>query len=274
MPVWMPLAVIDSIAVHLGPLEVRWYGIIIVTAILMAVWLSTREAVRLGENPEIPAEAAVWVVPAGIIGARLYEVFVLQWAHYSQHLSKIPAIWEGGLAIHGAVIGGALTLIIFVAKRQLDVWKWLDIIGPSVLAAQALGRWGNFFNQEAYGQEAPTWVMNLLPGFMREQMFIADKYYPHGAYMHPTFLYESLWNLAVFLLLMWFRRRNPVRGAVAMGYIALYSVGRYLIEGIRMDSSYVFGGVRVAQLVSLVLMVGAVLIILRRMKSGAPHYED
>ncbi len=248
------LAALDPIALRLGPLSVRWYGIIIMSAVVLAVWLGQREARRRGLDPEFMSELALWAVPIGFLGARLYEVFILQWPYYSQHPADILAIWKGGLAIHGGVIAGVAAGIVFTVRRGASVLEWGDIIAPGILLAQALGRWGNFFNQEAYGDPAPAWVMNLLPEFIREGMWI------DGLYRHPTFLYESLWNLAggLFLVYLQKRRRLPP-GAVFFAYWIVYNAGRLVIESIRVDSSFTAGGLRVAQVMSVALiLVGAV----------------
>lgn len=244
------LAAIDPVALRLGPLQVRWYGIIVTSSVLLAAWLGQREARRRGLDPEFLTELATWAVPVGFLGARLYEVFVLQWPYYREHPGEILAIWKGGLAIHGGVIAGTLTGLAFVLKRRANVLEWGDIVAPGILLAQALGRWGNFFNQEAYGDPAPARVMNLLPGFIREGMFI------EGQYRHPTFLYESLWNLAggLFLLALQ-RRRSLPRGAVFFSYWMVYNAGRLVIESIRVDSSFTAGGFRVAQVMSAALIL-------------------
>ncbi len=240
---------IDPIALQIGPLAVRWYSVTILIAIAFAVWLAGREARRRRLDPEFISEAAIWAVPAGILGARAYEVFVLQWHYYRLHPLEIPAIWQGGLAIHGGLIGGLLAGYLFARHRRADFWTWADIAAPGIILAQAIGRWGNFFNQEAYGSPAPDWVIRLLPGLIQEQMFI------DGAYRHPTFLYESLWNLAAFGLLYAFQQRNRRRGAVFFAYLVLYNLGRFFIESIRMDSTFTAGGLRVAQVVAMGLIL-------------------
>lgn len=241
--------VIDPVAVHLGPLEIRWYGIIVVSAILAAVGLASRLAARRGLDPEFVPDLALWAVPAGVIGARLYEVFVLQWPYYRAHLWEIPMIWHGGLAIHGGVLGGVLVGLWYARRRGQPFLPWADVAAPGLLLAQAIGRWGNFFNQEAYGVATTPEFMSRFPAWFREQMFI------DGAYRHPTFLYESLWNLLGAGLLLLFFRRRPPAGSVFFAYLVVYNVGRFLIEGIRMDSTFFAGGLRVAQVVAAALVL-------------------
>jgi len=243
------LAVIDPVAVHLGPLTIRWYGIIIVSAIMLSIWLGDRFARDRGLDPGFVPDLAMVLVPAGIIGARLYEVFVLQWPYYSQHPGKILAIWEGGLAIHGAVLGGAIAGAVFMRARRQPFWRWADVVAVTLPLAQAIGRWGNFFNQEAYGDPAPQWLINLMPGWLRAGMTIS------GTVMHPTFLYESVWNLLTFAVLLLFHRRKAAPGVIISLYLILYNTGRFLIESIRQDSSFIFGSIRVAQLVALLLIL-------------------
>jgi phosphatidylglycerol:prolipoprotein diacylglycerol transferase len=257
------LAFVDPIAFHLGPLPVRWYGIIIVTGILTAIWLSEQNARYRGLDPDFVPDLALWVVPAGVLGARLYEVFILQWPYYREHPKEIPAIWQGGLAIHGAVILGAAVLALLLWRKKQSFWSWADAIAPGLILAQAIGRWGNFFNQEAYGSQAPDWLIAKMPGWLREGMTIG------GTVMHPTFLYESVWNLLCFGILFTFYRRKPAWGTTFALYLILYNVGRFVIESIREDSSFIFGGIRTAQFTAAVLiLLGASLFLyhLRRAK--------
>lgn len=262
------IAAVSRVAFQIGPLPVYWYGIIISSAIIIAVVLASREARRIGLDAEFPYEIAFWAVPAAIIGARLYEVLVLQWGYFSQHPGEILSIRSGGLAIHGAIIAGVLTGWIVVRRRKADFWQWADVIAPVFVLAQAIGRWGNFFNQEAYGGPAPQWVLDLLPAFIREGMHIG------GTYYHPTFLYESLWNLAAFAILVVWRRSNPPRGLIFWAWIALYNLGRFFIEGIRMDSSYWMGTIRVAQAVSAALFVVGLVGMWWRWRSAEKRYRD
>lgn len=260
------IALIDPVAVHIGPIPVHWYGIIIVSAIMLAIAIASREAPRHGLDPEFVPDLGMVLVPTGILGARLYEVFVLQWPYYSAHPNEILAIWNGGLAIHGAVIAAVVAGAIFMRYRRQPFWPWADIVAPVLIMAQGIGRWGNFFNQEAYGSPAPQWLIERMPHFLREGMTI------EGVVMHPTFLYESVWNFLSFGLLFALHRRKPPTGVVFSLYLIFYNIGRFFIEAIREDSSYIFGTIRVAQLVSLALVVlGAALLLfhLRRAKESA-----
>lgn len=234
-----------AIAFHLGPLTIRWYGILMATAILVGFWLADREAKYEGLDSEKLLNTGQWAVIAGLVGARIYEV-IFNWDYYGQHLAKIPAVWEGGLAIHGGLIAGTLVGLWFARREGLPIRRALDVVAPGLAIGQAIGRWGNFFNEEAFG--TPTdlpWKLYISPPNRPLQYASSD-------YFHPTFLYESLWDLLVFGALLASRRRLGDRpGAVFFLYIGLYSVGRFLIESIRLDSFWV-GSFRVPQLASVV----------------------
>ena len=240
------------IIVQMGPLTLRWYGLITAVAILVALWVLDRHA----RSEALPADdivsCAVWGIAAGYVGARLYEV-AFNWDYYGRYWEKIPAVWEGGLAIHGGLIVGLTVGAILTMRRRIPVLRTLDVAAPCIALAQAIGRWGNFFNEEAFG--APTdlpwglWISpeRRPPGFETALRF------------HPTFLYESLWDLGMFAVLVgWLQPRWRDRpGGVLFWYIGLYSVGRFTIESIRLDSFWA-GSFRVAQLASLAGMVIAV----------------
>jgi len=241
-----------AIAFELGPLTVRWYGILMATAMALGLWLAYRQA----RVEKLPADdvirAAQWAIVAGLIGARAYEV-AFNWDYYGRYPAKIIAVWEGGLAIHGGLIAGFLVGVFLAFRWHLPVLRSLDVAAPSVALGQALGRWGNFFNEEAFGR----------PTDLPWRLYISPPHRPpeHAAheYFHPTFLYESVWDLAVFAALVWWLRpRYRARpGAAFFCYVGLYSLGRFAIEGLRLDSFWV-AGFRVAQLASL---AGAVIAV-------------
>lgn len=269
------LGIIDPIAFSIGPLEVRWYGVIIAVGIFAAIWLSTKEAEKRGLEEDSMVDLALWMIPIGFLGARLYYV-VFELGYYLANPSKIFAIWEGGIAIYGGLIAGFLTIVWFSKKRQAPLWLMLDILAPSVLLAQAIGRWGNFVNQEAHGGEVTRqFLENLfLPEFIINQMEI------NGSFYHPTFLYESLWSLLGFAALLLLRNRKQLlrRGEVALSYVMWYSFGRFFIEGMRTDSLYIGAtSIRVSQALSFVLFVGAIVLLIYRRKliyPPIPHYIE
>ena len=232
-----------------GPLVVRWYGLLIASAVLVGSNLVQTLAVKRKVNPELLSDLVLWLVVAAIPSARLYYV-LFQWKDYAPHPEKIIAIWEGGIAIHGAILGGTIATLIFARVKQIAFWQLADLVAPPLILGQAIGRWGNFFNSEAFGSPTDLPWKLLIPPARR----------PIGsegmAYYHPTFLYESLWNVAVFGLLMtlFFRdlKGNPKlkTGTLFLTYLVVYSAGRVWIEGLRTDS-LMLGPLRIAQVVSL-----------------------
>lgn len=251
------LAAVDRVAFELGPITVHWYGIIFVSSILAAVWMTTICARLRSLKPEFVYDVSIPVVVGGILGARLYEVFVLQWvdprsrAYYMENPLRIFATWEGGLAIHGGVLGALLLGGLYVWRKGQSFWRWADAIGPGLILAQGIGRWGNFFNQEAYGSRAPQWLIDAMPGWLREGMRI------EGTVMHPTFLYESVWNFLVFAVLFAAERKKPAIGVVFSLYLIGYNVGRYAIESIRQDAT-IIGGMPMAQIMSIAQVIAGV----------------
>lgn len=263
------LSVIDPTAIKVGPISVQWYGVIIAFGIFIAIWLSIREAEKRGLKEDDIVDLALWMIPIGFLGARLYYV-LFEIGYYLQNPLQIFAIWEGGLAIYGGLIAGALTIVWFCNKRKVPIWLLLDILAPTVLLAQSIGRWGNFINQEAHGGEVSrTFLENLfLPEFIINQMNIK------GTYYHPTFLYESLWSLAGVLLIFSLRHRKELfkRGEVALTYVMWYALGRFFIEGMRTDSLYIPGTpIRVSQMLSLVLVVAGIILVVYRRKNIYPE---
>jgi phosphatidylglycerol:prolipoprotein diacylglycerol transferase len=242
-----------AIAFQVGPLVIRWYGILMALSIVVGLWLGHRQARREGLPADDIITIGQWSILAGLLGARLYEV-AFNWDYYGQFPRKILAVWEGGLAIHGGLIVGPLVGIWLAKHWKVPILRGLDVTGPSFAIGQAIGRWGNFFNEEAFG----------LPTSLPWKLYISPPHRPPGftqyEFFHPTFLYESVWNLGVFLLLiLWLRPRFKMQpGALFFSYIGLYSIGRFLIEGIRLDSFWV-GPFRVAQLASLAGVLVAVI---------------
>jgi phosphatidylglycerol:prolipoprotein diacylglycerol transferase len=251
-----------AIVFQFGPLAVRWYGLLIATGVMLGTSLAHREAIRRGQDPDKLLNLIIVTVLSALVGARLYYV-LFNLDYYAAQPQKIFAIWEGGLAIHGGLIAGALATLVYCRSAGLSMVVTTDIMVPGVAIGQAIGRWGNFFNQEAFG--VPTdlpWKLYIDPYHRPPQLKGFE-------YFHPTFLYESLWNLLVFCVL-WFGLRKRLEkkpGALTLWYLGLYSLGRFFVEGLRIDS-LMLGSLRVAQLVSLLLMataaVGLVLMLRRR----------
>jgi phosphatidylglycerol---prolipoprotein diacylglyceryl transferase len=224
-----------------GWFRLKWYGVLIAAAVLIGINLSMRLGKSRNIDSESIADLAICLVLAAIPAARIYYV-IFEWQTYSQRPADIIKIWEGGIAIHGAIIGGSIAAVIFAKFKQLSFWQLADIVAPSLALGQAIGRWGNFFNSEAFGSRTDLpWAV----------------YIPkQNDYFHPTFLYESIWNLLVFTILIWLfiddRRHHRLRaGSIFLVYLIAYGLGRFWIEGLRTDS-LMFGSIRMAQVISLV----------------------
>ncbi|AFZ44490.1 prolipoprotein diacylglyceryl transferase [Halothece sp. PCC 7418] len=258
------------ILVELGPITIRWYGLLIASAVIIGVFLSQYLAQKRNINPDLLGDLSIWLVLAAIPGARLYYV-AFEWEKYAQRPEAIIAIWQGGIAIHGAIIGGAIAALIFARINRISFWQLADLVSPSLILGQAIGRWGNFFNSEAFGTPtALPWKLYIPPANRPPQ-------YAEEAFFHPTFLYESMWNLGVFALLIYlffWGLKHPNRyrvGTLAFVYMAAYSCGRIWIEGLRTDS-LMLGSIQVAQLISLFgIIVGIFgLIWLYQMRHSLP----
>jgi phosphatidylglycerol---prolipoprotein diacylglyceryl transferase len=256
-----------AIAFQFGPIVIRWYGILMATSIVVALWLAHRQARREGLPADDIISVGQWAILAGLAGARLYEV-IFNWEYYGQYPAKIPAVWEGGLAIHGGLIVGPLVGVWLAYRWKVPILRGLDVTAPSWAIGQAIGRWGNFFNEEAFGR----------PTDLPWKLYISPPHRPPGytqfEYFHPAFLYESVWDLGVFLaLVLWLRPRlREQPGALFFAYIGLYSIGRFAIEGLRLDSFFI-GTIRVPQLASLVGVLVALVGLLwtRRRAASLVH---
>jgi phosphatidylglycerol:prolipoprotein diacylglycerol transferase len=247
----------SPIIFQIGPLTIRWYGVLIMAGVILGLVLAGREAKRQDVSIELIYDLFFYMILSAVVGARLYYV-IFSWDLYRNNIREILAFWHGGLAIHGAVMGGIISALIYTRLKGLSFWLVADICAPSLILGQAIGRWGNFFNQEAFG--GPTdlpWGI-FIDNAHRPLQYIQQTHF------HPTFLYESLWDFCVFLFLLWVRRKRVImRGDVFLVYLMLYSLGRFWIEGLRMDS-LMFAGFRVAQVVSLLLVLFASIILIQR----------
>ncbi len=249
LPLALTFASPGPILVEIGFLTIRWYGFLIATAVLIGVSLSQFLAKRRNVNPDLMGDLILWLVLGAIPLARLYYV-LFQWENYADNLIQIFAIWRGGIAIHGAIIGGTIATLIFARLKRIAFWQLADLVAPSLILGQAIGRWGNFFNSEAFGRPTDLPWRLYIPPQSRPFPYLGEQYF------HPTFLYESLWNLALFALLLFLFFRDLQGkprlkvGTLFLVYMAVYSCGRFWIEGLRLDS-LMFGPLRMAQFVSL-----------------------
>jgi len=246
---------------QLGPFALRWYGLLIALAVLSGLALATRLGKARGIDPALIADLLPVLVLGAVLGARTYYV-LLEWHQYAGNWAEAFAIWHGGIAIHGALLGGSIATVLYCRWRKHAFWPLLDVLVPAVALGQAIGRWGNFFNSEAFGLPTDLPWKLFIPLGNRPLAFL------NASTFHPTFLYESLWNLGVFaLLLLLVRQAQRGRltlpaGALSCVYLMTYSTGRLWIEGLRLDPLCLFsqppfcaGGLRMAQVVSLLLIV-------------------
>lgn len=259
---------IDPVAFNLGPLSVRWYGIIIAVGILLGYFVAQRALVKAGLHKDTLVDITFYSALFGFIAARIYFV-IFQWPYYAENPSEIIKIWHGGIAIHGGLIGGFLAGVIVCKVKNLNPFQIGDIVAPSIILAQGIGRWGNFMNHEAHGGPVSRAFLEQLhlPNFIIENMYI------NGQYYHPTFLYESIWDVAGFIILVNIRKHLKL-GETFFLYLTWYSIGRFFIEGLRTDSLMLTSNIRVAQLVSILLILISIsLIVYRRIKYNPPLYS-
>ncbi|WP_125152524.1 prolipoprotein diacylglyceryl transferase [Clostridium rectalis] len=234
----------NPVAFNFLGIEIKWYGIFIATGVLIALMLAKYNCKIKKVNFDILSDIFIVSFPIAIIGARLYYV-AFEFEFYKGDIISIFNIRQGGLAIHGGIIFGVLAAYIYIKKRKDSFLKYADISAPSIILAQSIGRWGNFFNKEAYGDIVGYEYISKFPHFIQEGMFM------NGNYYNPTFLYESVWNLIVCIILLIILRKTKKRGITFFTYIGLYSLGRFFIEGLRTDS-LMFGFIRVAQFISII----------------------
>lgn len=268
---------ISRVAFTLFGIPIYWYGIIIAVGFLIAVLLGMKESKKFGLEQENVIDLVLFAAPVAIICARLYYV-IFNFGLYKDNLLDIFNTRQGGLAILGGVIGALLTAYIYARVKKISPLKLFDFGMPYLVLAQAIGRWGNFVNQEAFGTNTRLpWGMtgdNIRDYLSREQFNLAEKHIivNPDIPVHPTFLYESLWNIGVFLILMWFRKRKKYDGEVFFMYMALYGLGRSWIEALRTDSLWV-GNLRVSQVLAAIFFVffGILIILKRRKLSAAPE---
>ena len=247
--------------------DIRWYSVILLIAFLIGIGIINRETKRFDISKDFMFNLAFWTIICAIIGARLYYV-IFEWHYYSNNLSEILKVWNGGLAIHGGIIAGLLAVVAYVKKYKARVVRFVDFIVPGVIIGQAIGRWGNFFNQEAHGLSTTVEYLQTLhiPDFIIEGMKI------NGVYYTPTFLYESIACLIGFIIICVVRRGRYVKvGTPTALYLIIYGIVRMFIERSRTDS-LMFCGFRVAIIVSLIMIIiGAIMIIINSKKG---KFED
>lgn len=241
----------NPVAFSIGSYQIRWYGVFIGFAAILGMIIAYYNSKKLKLDFEVIADGFLIVFPSAIIGARAYYV-IFEFNDFKDNILSIFNIHTGGLAIHGGLIGALIAMVIYCRVKKINIVKYLDVIAPSLILAQAIGRWGNFMNGEAHGDAVSYEFISKFPLFIQKGMYI------DGLYYNPTFLYESLWNAVIFVILIVLLYRKKNDGVVISFYIILYSVGRFFIEGLRTDS-LMLGNIRMAQFVSLSLIVIGIL---------------
>ena len=247
---------INRAAFSLFGFNIYWHGIIIASGLILAYFYAVRETKRVGISQDDLLNLFILALPCSIIGARLYYV-IFSFDSYKNNLWEVFNIREGGIAIYGAIIGACLSIIIYCKKKKVNLWKVLDILAVGLLIGQSIGRWGNFVNGEAFGDATSSiFAMTIIS----DGKTVAEN-------VHPTFFYESMWNLLGLIILLLYKKKQVFKGELFSLYMLWYGLGRFLIEGLRADSLYI-GSIRVSQMLSLALLiVGAVIIIIGRKKT-------
>lgn len=261
----------NPVMFNLGFLEVRWYSFFIIVAIVISTTFIIREAKKFNIGKDFIINLVFWMILMGIVGARLFFV-LFNWDYYSSNAGEIYKIWNGGLAIYGGIIFGIGTIIVFALKYKVNLLRLLDIIAPWALFSQALGRWGNFFNAEAYGKATTLEHLQSLP----IPDFVVNGMQINGIYYTPTFFYESMWCLLGFIIIMVIKNLKHIRiGMITSIYLMWYAIGRFLIESSRLDS-LMLGNIKVAQIVSVIMfLTGLVVFIIQFNKRGLEEmYND
>lgn len=252
----------NNVALELGPLTIYWYSVFILLAFIVGYGLVAKEFKKHGLSLSFLNDYFFYLVPVVIIGARIYYV-IFEWKYYANNLTEIIAIWHGGLAIHGGIIAGIIFTVFYTKKHKIDTLKLMDMAAPALILGQALGRWGNFFNGEAYGPVTTlTHLQNLhIPNFIIEGMKI------NGIYYEPTFFYESMICLLGFVIILIIRNFKKIKvGQISSLYFIIYGAARFFIEGLRQDS-LMMGTIRVAQLVSILMILVGIVVIIKQIFS-------
>lgn len=261
----------NPILIDLGIIKIYWYSICMLIGFLVGGSIAIKEAKKWGISEDFMINLFFFLIPISIIGSRLYFV-IFNWSYYSENPLKIFVTLEGGMAIHGGIILGLLWIIFYTKKYKINTLRLLDIIVVGLIIGQAIGRWGNFFNQEAYGSVTTLEFLKsiFVPDFIINGMYISGNYY------QPTFLYESLWCLIGFVILLLIRRRKYIKiGQTASIYLIWYGIGRFLIESLRTDS-LMFNNFKMAQIVSVIMVISGLImyILLNRGSRFDRLYND
>lgn len=287
---WFNLEIDPSRGLELGFLNIRWYGLIIAIGLTLAVVYGLRRCKQFGIKEDDIIDGVLWIVPFAVICARLYYC-IFSWSKYENNPISILYIWEGGLAIYGGVIGAIIGVIVFCRVKKINLWALLDLVSLGFMIGQSIGRWGNFFNREAFGSYCDHFLAmrissthipyseNPTAVFLANKELLLQKAiegnYVGMIQVHPTFLYESLWNLCGFVALHFISKKRKFDGQIALCYAAWYGLGRALIEGLRMDS-LMWGPIRVSQMLAAVSCVAAaaMLVVFALTRSKKPLFVN
>ncbi|WP_455813949.1 prolipoprotein diacylglyceryl transferase [Clostridium butyricum] len=256
----------NPVAFNIGNFEIRWYGILIVLGIFIGMFIAYYNSKKLNLDFEKIIDGFLVAFPCAIVGARAYYVF-FEFDNFKNNIWSVFNLRTGGLAIHGGLIGALIGTIIYCKFKKIEMMKYLDVVAPSLILAQAIGRWGNFMNGEAHGDVVSYEFISKFPEFIQKGMYLDGHYY------NPTFLYESMWNLIIFLILMIIlhKKKSNENGVVIASYAVLYSVGRLFIESLRTDSLMI-GNIRIAQFMSILgAIIGITYIIYVKSVKSKKH---
>ena len=271
---------LNRVFLQLGPITIYWYAVLIMSGVAIGLYLAIREGKRMGIKPEFFYDLVTFGLPIAIIGARIYYV-AFSWDYYSVHPEDIIKIWQGGIAIHGAIIASVIFGYFFCKRKNISLWLITDIAAVSFFIAQAIGRWGNFMNQEAHGGVVPGATLDAQREFLHSLFipdFVINNMYINGAYYHPTFLYESLWNVIGFLIAIFILRKlsKLLVGEIAAFYAIWYSIGRYFVEGMRTDSLMLTDSIRMAHFISIITVIAVLIVVVARrvMKKNLVTYRS
>lgn len=245
----------NPVAFEIFGLEIRWYGILICMGMVLAYGLAYKRSKIYDVDFDKLTDVFIVALPFSILCARLYYV-IFNWSYYGANPSHILYIREGGLAIHGGLIGAVISGYLMSRYRKLNFLDLIDTVAPCFILAQAIGRWGNFFNSEAHGGIVSYEFISHFPKFIQKGMYI------DGFYYHPTFLYESIWNIVVLIILLLITKKHLAKGSIFYLYLIFYSLGRFFIEGLRTDS-LMLGSLRMAQVISLVLIILGIILLIK-----------
>ena len=259
----------NPVAISIGKIGIRWYAILILLAFLIGIYLVKKEAKRLNLDTNKIIDMCFYLVLVSILGARIYYC-IFEFNHYKDNLVDILKIWKGGLAIHGGIIAGIIFTIIYTKKHKLNILKITDVIAPALILGQAIGRWGNFFNGEAFGPATTLTTLKQMhiPKFIIDGMYLYSSTDYITTYRHPTFLYESLWCILVFIILIIIRKNKKIKiGMITGTYFILYGIERYFVESLRQDS-LMFLNLKVAQIVSIIMIVTGIILWIYSIKKS------